>query len=142
MDQNKLTLKSQEALQAAQTKAVRYGHMEVDGEHLLLALLEQPEGLVPRLVQRMEVPLDTLKARVEQELDKIPRVSGPGAEPGKIYITQRLNRLLAKAEEEAQRLKDDYVSVEHLLLGLVDEGAASPGGRVLQQFGVTKDAVL
>ncbi len=83
MDIQKFTLKSQEALQEAQTKAVRYNHLEVDGEHLLLALLEQQDGLVPRLLMRMEVPVEQVKARLEQELDRRPRVSGPGQSRGR-----------------------------------------------------------
>uniref|UniRef100_A0A832EED3 Chaperone protein ClpB n=1 Tax=Desulfacinum infernum TaxID=35837 RepID=A0A832EED3_9BACT len=142
MDLNKFTIKSQEALQAAQTKAVKYGHVEVDGEHLLAALLEQPEGLVPRLLKRMDVALNAVQEDLVRELEKKPRVSGPGAEPGKVYITQRLNKLLVKAEEEARHLKDDYVSVEHLLLAFVEEGTATPAGRVLHKHGITRDAVL
>ena len=115
MDINKLTQKSQEALQAAQTKALRYGHQEVDAEHLLLALLEQPEGLVPRLLNRMDVSSEKLKGELEQELSRRPKVSGPGAEAGKIYLTQRLQQVFVRAEDEAKRLKDEYVSVEHLL---------------------------
>ena len=105
MDLNKFTIKSQEALQAAQTKAIRYGHMEVDGEHLLLALLEQSEGILPKLLQRMEVPVNRVHDRLEEELERKPRVSGPGIEPGKVYLSQRLSRLLIRAQEEAQRLK-------------------------------------
>src|SRR4051794_14940397 len=142
MDINKLTQKSQEALQSAQTKALRYGHQEADGEHLLLALLEQPEGLVPRLLARMEAPTEALKAEVERELSRRPKVSGPGAEAGKIYLTQRLQQILIRAEDEAKRLKDEYVSVEHLLLAMVEEGSASPLGRLLTQFGITRDRVL
>ena len=142
MDPNKLTQKSQEAIHEAQTKALRYGHQEVDGEHLLLALLEQSEGLVPRLFNKMEVPVESLKAEVEGELQKRPSVSGPGTEAGKIYVTQRLNRLLMKAEEEAKRLKDEYVSVEHLTLPLIDEGNATAAGRILKNFKVTTDRFL
>ena len=142
MDLNKFTIKSQEALQQAQTKAIRYGHMEVDGEHLMLALLEQADGLVPSLLKRMEVPVDDFRRRLEEELERKPRISGPGVEPGKVYITQRLNKLLAKAQDEAERLKDEYVSVEHLLLAFLDEGSGSSTGRILQQFGITRDLVL
>ncbi len=142
MDLNKFTIKSQEALQAAQTKAVKYGHVEVDGEHLLLALLEQPEGLVSRILKRMEVPVEELREEVVRELERKPRVSGPGAEPGKVYITQRLNKLLVKAQEEAARLKDEYVSVEHLLLAFVEEGQSTPAGRILEKYQVTRDALL
>jgi len=142
MDPNKLTQKSQEALNGAQTKALRYGHQEVDGEHLFLALLEQPEGLVPRLFSKMDIPVEQLKAEVEAELQKRPSVSGPGTEAGKIYVTQRLNRLLMKAEEEAKRLKDDYVSVEHLILPLIEEGSSTATGRILKSFNVTTDRFL
>ncbi|MEO6195027.1 MAG: ATP-dependent chaperone ClpB [Thermoanaerobaculia bacterium] len=142
MDMNKLTQKSQEALQSAQTKALRYGHQEVDGEHLLLALLEQPEGLIPRLLSRMEVPAETLKAEVERELSRRPKVSGPGIEAGKIYLTQRLQQTLIRAEDEAKRLKDEYVSVEHLFLAMIEEGPSSPLGRILAPFNITRDAFL
>ena len=142
MDLQRFTIKSQEALQAAQTKAVRYNHVEVDGEHLLLALLEQEDGLVPRLLRRMEVPLEPLKARLQEELERRPRVTGPGAEPGKVYITQRLSKLLVRAEDEAKHLKDEYVSVEHLMLAFVEEGQSTPAGRILKEFGVTREALL
>jgi ATP-dependent Clp protease ATP-binding subunit ClpB len=142
MDPNKLTQKSQEALHDAQTKALRYGHQEVDGEHLLLALLDQPEGLVPRLFNKMDVPVENLKAEVEAEVQKRPSVTGPGTEAGKIYVTQRLNRLLMKAEEEAKRLKDEYVSVEHLILPLINEGNSTAAGRILKSFNVTTERFL
>jgi ATP-dependent Clp protease ATP-binding subunit ClpB len=142
MDMNKLTQKSQEALHDAQTKALRFGHTEVDGEHLLLALLEQPEGLAPRLLNRMDVSPEAIKSSVERELERRPRVSGPGAEAGKIYLTQRLQQVFLKAEDEAKRLKDEYVSVEHLLLALIEEGRQAPAGRILAEAGVTRDAFL
>ncbi len=142
MDLNKFTVKSQEALQNAQTKAIKYGHQEVDGEHLFLALIEQSEGLVPQLIKRMNVQIETVQRMIEEELDKKPRVTGPGTEPGKVYITQRLNRLLVKAEEEAQALKDEYVSVEHLFLAFTDEGDSTPAGKILQQLGITRDILL
>src|SRR5436305_3841233 len=142
MDINKLTQKSQEALQSAQTKALRYGHQEVDGEHLLLTLLEQPEGLVPRLLARMEVPTEALKAEVERELSRRPKVSGPGAAAGKSHLSQRLQQILIRAEDEAKRLKDEYVSVEHLLLAMIEEGSSSPLGRMLAQLGITRDRFL
>ncbi|HVT56841.1 MAG TPA: ATP-dependent chaperone ClpB [Thermoanaerobaculia bacterium] len=142
MDLNRLTQKSQEALQSAQTLALRHGHQEVDAEHLLLALLEQPEGLVPRLLARMEVPAAALQAEVEREVERRPSVSGPGAEAGKIYLTQRLQQLFVRAEDEARRLKDEYVSVEHLLLALIEEGTRTDSGRLLAQHGVSRDSFL
>ncbi|MBW2042751.1 MAG: ATP-dependent chaperone ClpB [Deltaproteobacteria bacterium] len=142
MDMNKLTVKCQEALQAAQTKAVNYNHQEVDGEHLLLALLEQPDGLVPRLLKRMEVSETAVQRRLEEALEKKPRISGPGTEPGKVYITQRLSRLLVAAQKEAEALKDEYVSVEHLLLAFLEEGRSTPAGAILQEFGITRESLL
>jgi ATP-dependent Clp protease ATP-binding subunit ClpB len=142
MDINKMTVKTQDALQAAQSSAVKRGHLEVDGEHLLLALLEQDGGLVPRLLQRMEIPVESFTAALRQELDRRPSVSGPGVEAGKIYVTQRFNRLLQKAEEEAKRLRDDYISVEHVLMALVEEGQGSAAGRLFKQFNISRDRLL
>ncbi|MCW2900088.1 MAG: ATPase domain protein [Streptosporangiaceae bacterium] len=142
MDLNRLTEKSQEALHDAQTKAIRFGHTEVDGEHLLLALLDQQEGLVARLLASADVEVDRLKSELEAELSRRPRVSGPGAEPGQVRITQRLARVLEAAEREAKRLKDDYVSVEHLLIALLEEGSQTPAGRLLHQHGLTRDKFL
>jgi len=142
MDLNRLTQKSQEAFAEAQSKAVTYGHVEVDGEHLLWALLDQPEGLVPRLLQRMDIQPEHLKKEIEAELGKRPHVSGPGVEAGKIYVSQRLSRILVAAENEAKRLKDEYVSVEHLLTALVAEGEKTPSGKILKKAGVEREKLL
>ncbi|MFB9452189.1 Clp protease N-terminal domain-containing protein, partial [Streptomyces antimycoticus] len=90
MDMNRLTQKSQEALQDAQTRAQRFGHTEVDGEHLLLALLDQPEGLVPRLVGQVGADPEAVRTMLEAEVARKPRVTGPGATPGQVFVTQRL----------------------------------------------------
>jgi ATP-dependent Clp protease ATP-binding subunit ClpB len=142
MDPNRLTQKSQEALHDAQTKALRFGHTEVDGEHLLLALLDQPEGIAPRLLAQARADPDRLRTALEAELARRPRVTGPGVNPGEIRLTQRLARLLDAAEQEARRLKDEYVSVEHLLMALLAEGPATAAGRLLQADGVTRDGFL
>ena len=142
MDLNKLTIKSQEAFQGAQELAARRGHIEVDGEHLLAALLEQEGGLIPRLLQKLTIPVESMLQAVRTELDRRPSVSGPGAEPGKIYVTQRLNQLLLKAGDEAKRLKDDFISVEHLLLALADEGVKSASGKIFSTFRLDRDRIL
>ncbi|MET9070370.1 ATP-dependent chaperone ClpB [Streptosporangium sandarakinum] len=131
MDLNRLTEKSQEALHDAQTAALRHGHQDVDGEHLLLALLDQPEGLVPRLISRAGADPGRLREEVEADLARRPRVTGPGVEPGQIRVTQRLSRLLEAARRESDRLKDEYVSVEHLLAALLEEGSETSAGRLL-----------
>jgi ATP-dependent Clp protease ATP-binding subunit ClpB len=137
-----MTQKSQEALHDAQTKAVRHGHTEVDAEHLLLALLEQPDGLAPRLLAATGADTGSLIADLEAELARRPKVSGPGTTPGQVFVTQRLSRLLDTAEREAKRLKDDYVSVEHLLLAMIEEGASGASGRLLHGQGLTRDRFL
>ncbi|AWS42911.1 ATP-dependent chaperone ClpB [Streptosporangium sp. 'caverna'] len=142
MDLNQLTQKSQEALHDAQTKALRFGHTEVDGEQLLLALIDQPEGLIPRLMLAADADPNRLREELEAELNRRPRVSGPGAEPGQVYVTQRLSRLLEAAKREADRLKDEYVSVEHLLIALLEEGNETAAGRLLHQQGLTRDSFL
>ncbi|MCW2611650.1 MAG: ATPase domain protein [Cryptosporangiaceae bacterium] len=142
MDLNRLTQKSQEALHDAQTKALRFGHTEVDGEHLLLALLDQEQGLVPRLLLAAAADPSRLTADLEAELSRRPRVSGPGVDPGQVRITQRLSRLLDTAEREAKRLKDEYVSVEHLVIALLEEGPQTAAGRLLKQHGLTRDKFL
>ncbi|MEU1437249.1 ATP-dependent chaperone ClpB [Streptomyces sp. NPDC005786] len=142
MDMNRLTQKSQEALQQAQTIAGRMDQTEVDGEHLLLALLDQPEGLVPRLFDQAGADTEALRASLMSELSRRPKVTGPGATPGQVYVTQRLAKLLDTAEQEAKRLKDEYVSVEHLVLALADEGSRTAAGRLLKEHGITKDSFL
>jgi ATP-dependent Clp protease ATP-binding subunit ClpB len=137
MDINRLTQKAQEALGAAQSKAARYGHQQVDIEHLLSGLLDQEGGLATSIISKAEVDLSGFKRRVEQELERMPRVSGGGGAPDQIYVTVRLNRLLAQAEEEAKQLKDDYISIEHLLLAMTDDSGAA--GRLFKEFGLTRE---
>ncbi len=142
MDMNKLTEKSREAIHEAENLAAGMGHQEVDVEHLLLALLEQNEGLIPGLFKRAEIDLDVIITELEDHLGKRPRVSGGAIEAGKVYVTQRLNQLLTRAEKEAGRLKDDYISVEHLVLAMFDEGSASVAARIIKQAGLTRDKFL
>jgi ATP-dependent Clp protease ATP-binding subunit ClpB len=142
MDMNKLTHKSQEAVQAAQTRALRFGHQEVDGEHLLSCLLEQADGILPSIAIKMHVNVEALKQAVEAELGRKPKVSGSGVEQGKFYVTQRFQTLLANAEDEAKHLKDEYVSVEHLVLAMIEEGDKTAAGRVLKQFKISRENFL
>ena len=139
MDIGRLTEKSQEALTSAQTQAVQKGHSDVDAEHLLVALIDQPGGLAPRLLQRANVDPDLLRQETETELARRPRVAGPGATPEQVHVTRRLGRVLEKAFEEARWRKDDYVSVEHLLLAMVDEGVVKGVSR--EKFAEAVEAV-
>ncbi|MCW2575065.1 MAG: ATP-dependent chaperone ClpB, partial [Modestobacter sp.] len=142
MDLNRLTEKSQQALAAAQELATRAGHTEVDGEHLLAALLDQPDGLVARLITAMGEDPAALRSDLEAELARKPRTTRPATQPGQVSVTQRLARVLDAAQREATRMKDEYVSVEHLLVALVEEGSATAAGRLLARHGVTRDAFL
>ena len=138
MNINKYTEKAQEAIIAAQQLADGEGHPEVQPEHLLLTLVEQREGIVPGIVRKMNADPAALAAAVRAELNKLPRAQG-GSQP---TLSPRLRQVTGAAEAEAARLKDDYVSTEHLLLAIASEGGRSPAVRILQQHAVTKDAVL
>ena len=128
MDLNKMTQKVQEGLQNAQVKALRYGHQEVDGEHLLLSLIEQDDGLVPVLLKHGRFCPD-IQGENRAGTGRKPRVTGRGLKPEQGLYRNRLNMLLVKASDEAKRLKDEYVSVEHVLLALLMKAAIRlPGG--------------
>ncbi|PIE68949.1 MAG: ATP-dependent chaperone ClpB [Deltaproteobacteria bacterium] len=142
MDMNTFTQKSQEAISQAQNIAIRFGHQEVDAEHLLLALITQEQGLVGVLVEKAGYDPAAYAKAVEQELGRRPKVSTPGGGPGTIYVSQRVNSLLLKALELAKKMQDEYVSVEHIFLVLLDEGAGTPVGRINAQFKMNKDKVL
>ncbi len=143
MDINRMTQKAQAAVLAARTLATRNGNPEVDVEHLLLALLEQEAGLVSAILEKAGVSSDVVHSHLTKELDKLPKVSG-GSSPGldQMYITQRLNKLFVQAEDEARRLKDDYISVEHFLLAIVKEGRRQAAGRILTEMGLSEDRLM
>ena len=138
----KLTQKTQEAIQSAQQTALRYSHPAVDVPHLLHALLTQENGLVPSILEKAGANAATVIAAVESALDRMPRVSGQSAESGKIYVSQEFQTLMVKAEDHARRLKDEYVSVEHLLLAMLDGDKRSETARILQKAGLDTASVL
>ena len=142
MDISKFTQKSQEAISNAQNEAIRFGHQQIDAEHLFLSLVKQEDGLIPRLLERAGYDVQAVSEAIAQELKKLPRVSGPGAQPGQIYVTQRVNNVLLAAQELAKKMNDEYVSVEHIFLTLLDEPANTGIGRVCQTFRLDKDKIL
>src|SRR5579864_7950495 len=123
MDFNKFTEKMQDAVRAAQSIAVQHGNQQVDVEHLMRALLDQEGGLAPSILNKADVRVDALRGRVQQEIARLPKVSGPTGSPEQVYVTGRITKLLTQAEEEAKRLKDEYTSVEHVLLAATDDAA-------------------
>jgi ATP-dependent Clp protease ATP-binding subunit ClpB len=142
MDLTKFTEKSQAALTEAQNIATRNQHQAVDVEHLMLALLEQEGGLVPRLFEKNQLAPDLLKAKVQEELNRLPRVSGDAASGQGLYVTQRLNKLLVKAQDEAKKLKDDYVSVEHLVLAMFVEPDTTGIARIFKSLNTRRVVFL
>jgi ATP-dependent Clp protease ATP-binding subunit ClpB len=137
MDINRLTEKTQEALHAAQSEALRRGNQQVDVEHLLAALLSQEGGLAASILKRAGANVEALAAKLDQDLDRLPKVSGASTgTPEQIYVTARLNKLFTKAEDEAKRLKDDFISVEHFLLAAVDDS------KTFKELGITRDRLM
>jgi ATP-dependent Clp protease ATP-binding subunit ClpB len=146
MDLNRFTEKSQDAIRDSQSLAVELGHSEVDSEHLLMALIRQKDGLIPRvlgkILNKTDRSLSQLETELENELSKRPRISGKGYDPEKVYITQRLNQALVRAEQQAKSMKDEFVSVEHVLLSLLDERGPSGLHDILRRFGLDKNTLL
>ncbi|MDX6711516.1 MAG: ATP-dependent Clp protease ATP-binding subunit ClpB [Blastocatellia bacterium] len=141
MDINRLTEKAQEALRTAQGEAIRMGHQQLDVEHLLLALLDQEGGLATSILDKAGVDVRIVRQHVEAELGKLPKVSGATGGVGDVNITARLNRLLVQAEDEARQLKDEYISVEHILLAAIDDRSGA-AGRILKEHGLTRDRLM
>ena len=136
MDMNTMTVKLQEALQTASSHAMRRSHQGIDVEHLLLALLDQEGGTTSSLLEQAGVALSAVRQAVDQALGKLPQVQGASGGPGQVHVTNRLSQVLTKAEDEKTSLKDDYLSVEHVLLAMVQEGG------VFKKLGVTRERLL
>ena len=141
MNMQKFTQKSLEAIQDAQGLATEFGHQQIEQSHLLFALLVQEGGLIPQLLTKMGLTLPSFQAAVKKELEKLPRVSGSGREAGKIYISADTDKALNAAESIAGSMKDEYVSVEHLLLALV-ETAGRELKELFQTYRITKEGIL
>jgi len=141
VDINRLTEKAQEALRTAQGEAIRMGHQQLDVEHLLLALLDQEGGLGTSILDKAGVDVRIVRQHVEADLGKLPKVSGATGGVGDVNITARLNRLLVQAEDEARQLKDEYISVEHILLAMIDDRSGA-AGRILKEHGLTRDRLM
>src|SRR4051794_29087874 len=139
MNLQKYTEKAQEAVLAAQSLATNYNQTEIQPEHLLLALLEQEGGVVPQVFTKLNVSPTEAAARMRAAVERLPRVSGATQQP---YVSGRLNQVANQAEQEAKSLRDEYVSTEHLLLALIEEGPRQPSGKLLQQDNITRDRVL
>jgi ATP-dependent Clp protease ATP-binding subunit ClpB len=141
MDFNKLTQMSRQAITDAQALARRHGHNEVETWHLLAALLSQENGIVPGLIDKLNVTPSAVSLAVERELERLPKVSG-SVDTSKVYVTQAVNEALTKAEDEAKSLKDEFISVEHLFLGLLEVGKPEALKKLFKSFGFERSKVL
>jgi ATP-dependent Clp protease ATP-binding subunit ClpB len=136
MDMNRMTVKLQEALQSASAIAMRRGHQGIDVEHLLLALLDQEKGIASSLLEQAGVSPAAVRQAADQTLTKVAQVQGPGAAPGQIHLTSRLGALLTKAEDQMKELRDEFLSVEHVVLAMAEEGG------VFRRLNLTRDRLL
>src|ERR1700686_3093459 len=139
MNVERMTQRVQEALDQAYQRALREHNTQTTVEHLLSALLEQQDGIVPAIVQQAGIDPRDLARRVEEELRRLPRLQGASADQAHVTVAPELSRLLAKADEEAKALKDDYVSVEHLLLAMTSSGSAA---KLLTSVGLTREKLM
>jgi ATP-dependent Clp protease ATP-binding subunit ClpB len=138
MNINKYTEKAQEAVLAAQQLADREGHAEILPEHLLVTLIEQKDGIVPSIIQKIGAEPSAVAVAVRGELGRLPRAHGGS----QVTLSPRFRAVTDAAEQEAERLKDDYASTEHLFIAIASEGRRSTGARILEQHRITRDAIL
>ncbi len=141
MNAQKFTQKSLEAIQEAQSLATEYQNMQIEQEHLLAALMSQEDGLIAQMLKKMETDVSGLRGAVQNQVERLPRVTGPGREQGKIYISQDVDRALVAAEKTAERMKDEYVSVEHIMLALLDQPNSNLKA-LFRQYGLDKNKFL
>ena len=142
MDINKFTEKAREAISEAQSLAAGMGHQETDVEHMALALTQQENGIVPRILEQMGIQPRAFSVALEGAVRKRPSVSGGGIDPNKIMITQRLATVLNDAQNEAKRMKDEYVSVDHLFAALTEVSPSTPLGEVFKEYKITRAAFV
>ena len=141
MNQKNFTQKSQEAIQSAQAQSLEYGNPQIEQAHLLYTLLDQDNGLIPQLVTSMGPDPASLKAAVKAEIQRLPKVSGSGREPDKVYVSRDVDRTLTQADKIADQMKDEFLSVEHLFLALIDT-ADSTLKKLFQTYNITREAAL
>ena len=142
MDVEKMTVRVQKSLNEAFQEAVRHNNQQVDTIHLFSALMNQEDGLIPNIIEKMGISPDSVRRSVENELDRIPKVYGEGAQSQGVTATRRINEVLLKAEEISKDFKDSYISVEHVMLAMIELEKNTATGKILKDFGITKDAFL
>jgi ATP-dependent Clp protease ATP-binding subunit ClpB len=141
MDVEKLTIKVQQSLNEAQSIAIKNSHQQIDTMHLFAALITQEDGLIPNIFSKMGVNIRQLNEEISKGLDSIPKVTGSGADSGSVYATRRFEEVFVKAEQEAKKFKDSFISVEHVMIGLIDVKSKEIS-YILNKFNITKDDFL
>ncbi|MBU3190452.1 ATP-dependent chaperone ClpB [Clostridium bowmanii] len=141
MDIEKLTIKVQQSLNDAQLIAVKNNHQQIDTIHLFAALIAQEDGLIPNIFSKMGVNIRQLNEDIKKALERMPRVTGSGADTGSVYATRRFEEVFVKAEDEAKKFKDSFISVEHVMLGLMDVSTKEIA-EILKKFNITKEEFL
>src|SRR5215467_6593531 len=137
---DRFTERAQDAAARAYEILQRYGHNQVDTEHILLALLEQPEGVIPQILEKLSVDQELIKKRLDDVLRASPKAAIYGGGANQVFITPRVKRIIDLANEEANRLKDEYISTEHIFLAILTE-RNTPAARILESAGLTRDRV-
>ena len=142
MDIDKMTLRVQKALSDANVIAVKYNHQQIEVIHLFAALMEQEDGLIPNIFNKMGINNKELIAKIDSKLDSMPKVLGEGANSSGVYITRQVNEVLVKAEEISKKFKDEFISVEHLMLAIMDKDKNGYVGEILKSFNITKKGFM
>ncbi len=141
MNQDKYTVKSMEAIREAQEIVIRNQNMQIDQQHLLYALLNQEGGLIPQLMKKLHIDAARMKTACDREIQRIPKVTGPGREADKVYISQSVDAVFAEAEQQAETMKDEFVSVEHIMLAMINKPNAAVKS-IFNEFGLTRENFL
>src|SRR6185503_14890560 len=141
---DRYTERAQDAVQRAMEILQRYGHTQIDTEHIMLALVEQPDGVVGQILESLTADVEALKRKLDEDLKSSPRAAaiyGAGG-AGQVFITPRVNRIFEAAQQEAAQLNDEYISTEHIFLAIVGNRSSVPSARYLKDMGVTRERIL
>lgn len=142
MDVEKLTIKVQQAINDAHGLAVRYNHQQLDIIHIFMALIAEDEGLIPNVFEKMGTDIKALRSYTDIEMNKLPKVLGEGSKTSGVYPTRRFEELFIKAEDISKKFNDSYISVEHVMMAMMDMDGSSLVGKILKNFGITKDGFM
>ena len=142
MDIERMTVRVQKALNEAYNEAVRHHNQQVDSIHLFAALVNQEDGLIPNLLEKLNISIESIRHTIDSELNKLPQIYGEGVSSQGVTASRRINEILLKAEDISKDFKDSYISVEHVMLALIDMESNSNVGKILKQYNISKSDFL